>query len=195
MGRLDAESETLIPVSGGCIDVAHALRAEGFDASEDGTGRGTPIVPVLSPSFAIQERAVSENVNAGPQGSGIQRDHAYTIEARNKVQAVCFQTNGGNSMPVGIDVEPTMVAQKDNGSGMPAVATKWAVRRLTPREAERLQGFPDDFTRIPYRNGDAADGPRYKALGNSMAVNCMRWIGKRIDEQLRVTASQPQPEN
>ncbi len=93
---------------GGCATaaVAHALRAEGFDASEDGTGRGTPLVP----------------------------------------QAM-------------------------------------TVRRLTPRECERLQGFPDDWTLIPWRKKPAAecpDGPRYKALGNSMAVNCMAWIGERI---------------
>ena len=55
-----------------------------------------------------------------------------------------------------------------------------AVRRLTPRECERLQGFPDDYTLIPYRGKPAADGPRYKALGNSMAVPVMRWIGQRI---------------
>jgi DNA (cytosine-5)-methyltransferase 1 len=59
-----------------------------------------------------------------------------------------------------------------------------AVRRLTPRECERLQGFDDDHTLIPWRNKPAdqcPDGPRYKALGNSMAVPCMAWIGKRID--------------
>ena len=61
-----------------------------------------------------------------------------------------------------------------------AVATSLAVRRLTPRECERLQGFPDDYTAIAYRNKPAADGPRYKAMGNSMAVNCMAWIGERI---------------
>jgi DNA (cytosine-5)-methyltransferase 1 len=55
-----------------------------------------------------------------------------------------------------------------------------AVRRLTPRECERLQGFPDDYTLVPYRNKPAADGPRYKALGNSMAVPVMHWIGVRI---------------
>lgn len=84
--------------------VAHALRGEGFDASEDGTGRGTPLVPV-----------------------------------------------------------------------------DYAVRRLTPTECERLQGFPDGYTDIPWRGKQyAPDGPRYKALGNSMAVNVMRWIGQRI---------------
>jgi DNA (cytosine-5)-methyltransferase 1 len=54
------------------------------------------------------------------------------------------------------------------------------VRRLTPRECERLQGFPDDYTLVPHRNKPMADGPRYKALGNSMAVPVMRWIGERI---------------
>ena len=64
-----------------------------------------------------------------------------------------------------------------------AIAQAMTVRRLTPRECERLQGFPDDYTLIPWRKkavGDCPDGPRYKALGNSMAVNCMEWIGERI---------------
>lgn len=56
----------------------------------------------------------------------------------------------------------------------------FSVRRLTPRECERLQGFPDDYTLVPYRKGLSADGHRYKALGNSMAVPVMRWIGARI---------------
>ena len=56
-----------------------------------------------------------------------------------------------------------------------------SVRRLTPRECERLQGFPDSYTQVPYRNKPAADGPRYKALGNSMAVPVMAWIGRRIE--------------
>jgi len=70
-----------------------------------------------------------------------------------------------------------------NTSG-PKAMQSMAVRRLTPRECERLQGFPDDHTLIPWRNKPAdqcPDGPRYKALGNSMAVPCMAWIGKRID--------------
>jgi DNA (cytosine-5)-methyltransferase 1 len=55
-----------------------------------------------------------------------------------------------------------------------------AVRRLTPRECERLQGFPDNWTLVPVKGKPAADGPRYKALGNSMAVPCMRWLGYRL---------------
>jgi DNA (cytosine-5)-methyltransferase 1 len=67
------------------------------------------------------------------------------------------------------------------GSRIDGVMTpQMAVRRLTPRECERLQGFPDDYTLVEYRSKLAADGPRYKALGNSMAVPVMRWIGERI---------------
>ena len=65
-----------------------------------------------------------------------------------------------------------------------AVLQTMAIRRLTPKECERLQGFPDDWTKIPYRNKPAdqcPDGPRYKACGNSMAVPVMRWIGQRIE--------------
>jgi site-specific DNA-cytosine methylase len=69
------------------------------------------------------------------------------------------------------------------GCATVGVAQSMTVRRLTPRECERLQAFPDDYTMIPWRGKSAADcpdGPRYKALGNSMAVNCMEWIGERI---------------
>ena len=68
-------------------------------------------------------------------------------------------------------------------SKTPAVAQASAVRRLTPKECERLQGFSDNYTQIPWRNKPAEncpDGPRYKAMGNSMAVPVMRWLGERI---------------
>ena len=91
--------------------IAHTLRAEGFDASEDSTGRGIPLVPVLA---------------------------------------------SGKSC--------------------------WVVRRLPPIECARLQGFPDHHLDITYRSKPAADGNKYKALGNSMAVPVMRWIGERISQ-------------
>lgn len=166
-------------INGGAgLFVAHALRGEGFDASEDGTGRGTPLVPV-----AIQERAVSENPDAGPDGAGVRQDGAaYTLEARTVPQAVAFAPQaGGKQTTLGYD--DSGACQTVGANQTPAVVTPWAVRRLTPRECERLQAFPDDFTRIPYRGKPAEacpDGPRYKALGNSMAVNVMAWIGERI---------------
>lgn len=67
------------------------------------------------------------------------------------------------------------------------------VRRLTPCECERLQGFPDGYTDVPYRGRPAADGPRYRAIGNSMAVNVMRWIGERIAQA--IAAKHPKGEN
>jgi len=97
------------------------------------------------------------------------------------------------AQPIAIDYEfnshgvdqPTGPLLKGSPTGgghpLPAVMQSMAVRRLTPRECERLQGFPDDYTAIP----KAADGPRYKALGNSMAVPVMAWIGMRIKKYLQ----------
>ena len=83
----------------------------------------------------------------------------------------------------------TLMLPSASGGGQPqAVAKAMTVRRLTPRECERLHGFPDDWTMIPWRKKpaeDCPDGPRYKALGNSMAVNVMAWIGERIDNYER----------
>jgi DNA (cytosine-5)-methyltransferase 1 len=314
MGRQDYETETLI---------AHALSADGFDASEDGTGRGTPMVPV-----AICTAHTQSN------GSGFSDDVAHTLESCGGTQAVAFNLRGreGGAMPETSDtasirsaaggssnsyvafsakdygadadqIAPTLrsmghdsshangggqlaiafstnqrgearersvhaslnsargggnqvdgilqsrVAQIPEGNAPPAAFTlhgsdgtasaasptevagslrtrapgsienssttavmqeapvaspltasygkqvdssdtsneppnllrsQMAVRRLTPRECERLQGFPDDYTRVEYRGKLAADGPRYRALGNSMAVPVMRWIGQRI---------------
>jgi DNA (cytosine-5)-methyltransferase 1 len=109
-----------------------------------------------------------------------------------------FSQGGGGLIPVAIQGNligrdkggPTGVgATADNvmytmtKADVHGVAHAMTVRRLTPRECERLQGFPDDYTLIPWRKkaaGDCPDGSRYKALGNSMAVNCMEWIGERI---------------
>jgi DNA (cytosine-5)-methyltransferase 1 len=87
------------------------------------------------------------------------------------------------------ELSPTLRAggftnSHQNGGVMPAVSILSTVRRLTPVECERLQGFPDNFTAIPWRKKgaeDCPDGPRYKVLGNSMAVPVMRWIGERIN--------------
>lgn len=87
-------------------------------------------------------------------------------------------------------VSSTVTSKWAKGSGGPAGSEHQnlappvdeRIRRLTPTECERLQGFPDGYTDIPYKGKPGApDGPRYKALGNSMAVNVMRWIGQRIE--------------
>ncbi len=86
----------------------------------------------------------------------------------------------GNPNRFSLEVSPTLRAQM--GDNQVAVANINVVRRLTPIECERLQGFPDNYTNIPWRKKDTSpDGPRYKALGNSMAVPCMQWIGDGID--------------
>lgn len=90
-------------------------------------------------------------------------------------------TAGGNGKQYMEEVSYTL----DNRGTAPAVteAQEYIVRRLTPTECERLQGFPDGWTKVPFRKKpaeDCPDGPRYKALGNSMCVNVMRWIGMRI---------------
>jgi site-specific DNA-cytosine methylase len=102
---------------------------------------------------------------------------------RCQTPAVAFKRNGAKARSDAIfrDVTPTLGCA--GGNAMPSIQQAMTVRRLTPRECERLQGFPDDWTLIPWRNKSAdqcPDGPRYKALGNSMAVNCMAWIGERI---------------
>jgi DNA (cytosine-5)-methyltransferase 1 len=324
MGRQDYETETLLAHTLLAKEndsrdadkqtyITHSLSADGFDASEDGTGRGTPMVPV-----AICTAHTQSN------GSGFSDDVAHTLESGG-AQAVAFAQNtrdevrlyGGDGKTVGAlaaqpgakqqsyvafsavdyggdtgDIAPTLRSMNNtsghaNGGGQVAIAfaqnqegdvlsgdvmhslgtnanatsrnaptvaftlhgndgttstasptevagsvrtrapgsienssttavlqeqsVTWsgeltastdvagtlqrggeggrvdgvmtpqmAVRRLTPRECERLQGFPDDYTLVEYRGKLAADGPRYKALGNSMAVPVMRWIGQRI---------------
>jgi len=86
--------------------------------------------------------------------------------------------NGGNSTTPMYEMSPNLTSADKHG-----VSRDMKVRRLTPIETERLQGFPDNYTQIAWRNKDAddcPDGPRYKAMGNSMAVPVMRWIGERI---------------
>jgi DNA (cytosine-5)-methyltransferase 1 len=126
--------------------------------------------------------------SAKARSLGAQADIACTLEGGgggNNKQAIAFEpgiaTREGNASRFVKEMSPTL--RKDMGDNQVAVADRMAVRRLTPRECERLQGFPDDYTMIPWRNKPAdqcPDGPRYKALGNSMAVPCMAWIGERI---------------
>lgn len=205
-GPMDFESETFI---------AHTLGAEGFDASEDGTGRGTPLIPV-------------GYIESGNQGGGGNRgfwmpdEPSQTIQARNEPPAVAFQTRvarcgrgrpdelcpalAGADAGATSDMRPCVAYAftergRDGGRSLDSseerayallnpgkgsrrqennVAVGHAVRRLTPRECERLMGLPDDYTAVEFRGKPAADGPRYRAIGNSMAVPVVAWIGRRI---------------
>jgi DNA (cytosine-5)-methyltransferase 1 len=96
------------------------------------------------------------------------------------LQPMAFDLQSGGDMR-GMNLQEKTQLQRCQ---TPAVMHSMAIRRLTPKECERLQGFPDDWTKIPYRNkpeDQCPDGPRYKACGNSMAVPVMRWIGERIN--------------
>lgn len=189
MGRIDYETETLI---------AHSLRADGFDASEDGTGRGIPLV-THSLDSASAGRCTEDGTGRGtPITLAIRgRGDSHDLEYRQDGTANAILTPNGGRGGIGVGAvafaenQRAEVITSDTagslkvgggkpGQGYPAVHRGMQVRRLTPRECERLQGFPDDYTLIPYHGKPAADGPRYKALGNSMAVPVMWWIGRRI---------------
>lgn len=120
-------------------------------------------------------------MGCGSSGGCATQAVAFPLDLRNS-QRDPEKHDAQNRQGLGVgsvgDPAPTVDASFVHG-----VAQAMTVRRLTPRECERLQGFPDDYTLIPWRKkaaSDCPDGPRYKALGNSMAVNCMEWIGERI---------------
>lgn len=163
-----------------CIPVAHALRGEGHDASEDGTGRGVPL------TLAIRGRGDSHDLETREDGTANAILTPNGGRAGIGVGAVAipydlFQITAPINRQNLEDGDPCHTLAKDNAAHA-AVLGEMQVRRLTPRECERLQGFPDDYTLIPHRGKPAVDGPRYKALGNSMAVPVMRWIGERIQQ-------------
>jgi len=241
-------------------DIAHTLRGEGFDASEDGTGRGTPLTVETFRMVAFGE--YSDDCTASTVKARDHKDATDLIafSARQGVsgplvgaldglptQAIAFAQNtrdevrlinGDGAIAGALAAQPGAKQQSyiaepftlavrgrkkgsslefrndglanalltPNGGragiGVGAIATEYAVRRLMPVETERLQGFPDDWTQIPYRNKPAAkcpDGPRYKAMGNSWPVNVVAWIYLRIETAMtRADASsddQPKPQN
>jgi len=257
-GRIDFETETFI---------VHSLSSEGFDASEDGTGRGVPLIAgtlstrygdasgrdlsdssaILPVAFNLRGREggampeVSESASLRASAGGSTnsyiafsaKDHgadadeiaptlrsmghdashangggqlaiAFTLHGSDGTASIASSTDVAGSLrtraPGSIENSSTtavlqeqsvaspqpdscskQVDSSDTSSGSPNLLhAPMAVRRLTPRECERLQGFPDDYTLVEYRGKLAADGPRYRSLGNSMAVPVMRWIGERI---------------
>jgi DNA (cytosine-5)-methyltransferase 1 len=186
------EDATLVP-SWPDMAVTHALCAAGSDASEDGTGRGTPLVPDTASTlvssgdantgFRDEHGLVPTAFQSADEGADAAEEFSPTLRCASPM-AVAYDLRGREG---GAELEgphdTAGIRAASGGSSRSYVAAP-AVRRLTPTECERLQGFPDNWTRIPYRNKDAnscPNGPRYKALGNSMAVNVMRWIGQRID--------------
>lgn len=136
-------------------------------------------------AYALQGSMIGRSDTAGPQGSGVGEGVSFTLTAGDR-HAVAYSVIGDVTPKIGDNICMTLRAQGGGGIVPPSVKPpQGRVRRLTPKECERLQGFPDDHTSVPYRNKsaeDCPDGPRYAACGNSMAVPVMRWIGKRIDK-------------
>lgn len=180
--------------------MTHALQAR-YDGSEDGTGRG---IPLAFGGGNCSGPLAAAAVNAGGTGrmdfesetlvvgfNGDQSEHTRSMGERIEQSPtlrsdapahVCFpvqypdqalRDKRQNGIGIGDDGAPSYTLERTFRQGV-------GVRRLTPRECERLQGFPDDYTAITFKGKPASDAARYRALGNSMAVPVMRWIGERI---------------
>ena len=171
-----AGSATSQDVDAGLI-VAHTLRGEGLDASEDGTGRGTPIVAFAQNQLSeVRTGAVTNTLNQNSNASGrntpmvcVPSVTAFSGRARGaepKVNREARPPQAVENRVGALDAtKPRNVASETTG-----------VRRLTPVECERLQGFPDGWT------AGFADSTRYRMLGNAVAVPCAEWIGKRMSQ-------------
>jgi DNA (cytosine-5)-methyltransferase 1 len=164
--------------------IAHTLKSRGFDGSEDGTGRGTPIVPV-----AFQSKA-SCTQSMNPSGICPTMDRckgeglaiAFTLHGADKTISTATETEVVGSIrtraPGSIENSSTTVALQ----GM-------QVRRLTPRECERLQGLDDDWTAWGVdehgKREDISDSARYRMIGNGVGLPVVEWIMRRIEEVIR----------
>lgn len=129
--------------------------------------------------------------DGGNIGFGRDGDPVFTLStgSPHAVGIVSFPWQQAGTMNMAFDEELSGTLTKSQTA---AVMIGGTVRRLTPREYERLQGFPDDFTLVPYRGKHAADAPRYSALGNAMAVPVMAWIGRRIEKAMEAAWAEPE---
>jgi DNA (cytosine-5)-methyltransferase 1 len=187
-GRLDANEQTFVAFnitpsnSNKDYNARESERAQAVTCGGNRpSARGGDLIAFTAKDHGADASDISPTLRSGSHSGshangGVMPAVAFSENQRGEYwEHDCFQAlNKGGGKP---------------GQGYAAIRS--AVRRLTPRECERLQGFPDDYTLIPYRGKPASDGPRYKALGNSMAVPVMRFIGERI---ARVEALQTQAE-
>jgi DNA (cytosine-5)-methyltransferase 1 len=196
-GPLDTDGHTIavaqpIPIHDQATRFA-GKRGDNYDGKGNGLGIGREGDP--APTLTKGDKhAVAQPVafSAKDHGADATFDLSPTLRAMPHNES---HANGGGQMAVAQSVANSFYANEgSHGSGqrvelcvplknstLAAVQTAMQVRRLTPVECERLQGFPDDYTAIPWRNKPASecpDGPRYKALGNSWAVPVVRWIGR-----------------
>jgi DNA (cytosine-5)-methyltransferase 1 len=182
-------SQTLDAVlqKGQPIAIQGTIIGRGDKAGPQGTGatEGGPMFTLTKTDIHGVAHTMPGTVapTIGASGPPYSRTGNERVEA--EALAVTFQP-GNLRREAGADPSftTTTTLKASAGDQTPHVATPMAVRRLTPVECERLQGFPDNWSRIPWKGKpetDCPDGPRYKACGNSMAVPCMFWIGQRIN--------------
>lgn len=165
--------------------------------SENGTDRAigvdkSPPLKTTTPIYCLAENTIGRKPENGGNGIGVNADKSFTLNATG-VHGVVYpidtmnlngRRDGSNGLGIGAEGAPSYTLTKGHSHG---VATASAVRKLLPVECERLQGFQDGWTQIPYRGKPAElcpDAPRYKAIGNSWAVPIVRWIGQRIENEL-----------
>jgi len=191
--RVAADAQEGVGVSG----IAGGFRMQAFgEYSEDGTASAMKARDYKDATDVVVEKNshwegsdVHPTLNRGGEGQiGYSNQELFSQGGCGLVQSL-YENHPNDSRVTGPhEVAPACVSRFGTGGGNTSgakVMNRMAVRRLTPKECERLQGFGDNHTLIPWRNKPAdqcPDGPRYKALGNSMAVPCMAWIGKRIDK-------------
>jgi DNA (cytosine-5)-methyltransferase 1 len=162
------------------VEGVHVEGVQAFDSYNGTVGEVTPTLCTLG-DHATGNAGVLQTFAASAIGDFRSSSLANTVTAHGG-------SNAGETATSAYVLAPAAPEPAAPEPAAPEPAAHMVVRRLTPRECERLQGFPDDFSRIQWKNkpaGDCPDGPRYKALGNSMAVPVMRWIGRRIDEKLK----------
>ena len=220
--KSDFEVETFL-VQSIAGHISHTLSTAngGKGSSEDGTGKGVPIIAFTAQGCgddAAVERTPTLRVRVLPAIAFAQNSHGEVrFESGHGQIAGALSTGGGKpgqgfpavlsvrgrtegpTAELSSDVSPALRARGGGADKSHVLApdleahfrydwndpgpgnwSQWRVRRLMPVECERLQGMPDNYTLIPYRGKLAADAPRYKAIGNSMAIPCMAWLGHRL---------------
>lgn len=177
-------SSRLVPTLKTCSNASS--RSMPLVLSENGSNRTvcvgiTPPLKTTTPCYCLAENTIGREPKNGGNGLGVSEDLGFTLNATgvHGVLAPTCISRGGSGM-----------GQSDSAyAQLKAVfSATGRVRRLTPVECERLQGLPDNWTRIPCRGkteDKCPDAPRYKAIGNSWAVPVVRWIGNRIKENLK----------
>lgn len=165
--------------------VAFAENSRGEVRLEGGDGR---IAGALSGGGGKAGQGYPVVASVSLRGSTQGLDAALRGDLANALRDSCAGSDKSFSMCGDLQAHLALTPA-GNTEGLLSDRLIWRVRRLMPLECERLQGFPDNYTLVSYRGGPSADGPRYQAIGNSMAVPCMGWIGQRLVRAIRRSAT------